>query len=91
MSRRELTVPCRMLAVSLEAYLMERCWQGKFAGMARCHELGRYGNPDAPVKFMRAARWCFAHRHADDRLLEPNEGEKDPGRDRTLTDDICAS
>jgi hypothetical protein len=79
-----------MLAVSWEAYLMERCWHGKLAGMAQCQELGRYGNPDAPLKLLRAARWCFAHKHADDRLLEPNESEQRREGDQTLTNDLRA-
>ena len=63
---------------------MERCWDGKFSGSEQCPDEGRYGNPEyradagrpglnATLKFMRAARWCAAHKHPDDRLLEPGD------------------
>ena len=59
---------------------MERCWHGKFSGEGQCVDEGRYGNPDYRyrpdrpgldtfISFMRAARWCAAHRHPGDRLL----------------------
>jgi hypothetical protein len=62
---------------------MERCRQGKFTGAEQCPNKGRYGNPDyrggadrpgldATHRFMRAARWCAAHRHPGDRLLGPS-------------------
>jgi hypothetical protein len=64
---------------------MERCWHGKFGGAEQCLAEGRYGNPeyghrgdrpalDATIKFMRAARWCAAHRHHGDKLLGPTDG-----------------
>jgi hypothetical protein len=66
---------------SEERCVMERCWHGKFSGSEQCADEGRYGNPEyradagrhglnATLKFMRAARWCAAHKHPDDRLLE---------------------
>ena len=69
---------------------MERCWHGKFTGTGQCPEAGRYGNSEyrvtgsntglnATVKFMRASRWCLAHKHVDDRLLEPDGGAAGPG------------
>jgi len=75
---------------------MERCWHGKFSGSERCLAEGRYGNPeyrgrgdrpalDATIRFMRAARWCAAHRHHDDKLLEPTDGGA-PERDATPAD-----
>jgi hypothetical protein len=69
---------------------VERCWHGKFTGTGQCPEAGRYGNPEyrpagenprlnATLKFMRAARWCLAHKHPDDRLLEPVGAEDSAG------------
>jgi hypothetical protein len=63
---------------------MERCWYGKFTGTGRCSEIGRYGNPEYrpdacqpgvnwSVKFMRASRWCLAHKNPGDRLLAPED------------------
>jgi hypothetical protein len=68
---------------------VERCWYGKVSGGGECPEDGRYGNPEyrppredgalsATLKFMRAARWCAAHKHPDDRLLTPGGGEQFP-------------
>ena len=65
--------------------VMDRCWHGKFTGTGRCPEVGRYGNPDYrpdgcrsglnwSVKFMRASRWCLAHKQPGDRLLAPDGG-----------------
>jgi hypothetical protein len=31
------------------------------------------------VKFMRASRWCQAHKHPGDRLLEPDGDAAEPG------------
>ena len=70
--------------------VMDRCWHGKFTGTGRCLEIGRYGNPDYrpdscqpgvnwSVKFMRASRWCQAHKHPGDRLLEPDGDAAEPG------------
>ncbi len=68
---------------------MERCWHGKFSGTGRCPSEGRYGNPEyraeagrgglnATLQFMRASRWCGAHKHPDDRLLEPEPSGATP-------------
>jgi hypothetical protein len=49
--------------------------------MGRCSAVGLYGNPEyrvavsypglaAMVRFIRASRWCLAHKNPDDRLLE---------------------
>jgi hypothetical protein len=59
----------------------ERCWHQRFAPTGRCPALGRYGNPEyrvavsypglaAIVRFIRASRWCRAHKDPEDRLLE---------------------
>ena len=74
---------------------MERCWHGKFSGSEQCLAEGRYGNPeyrgrgdrpalDATIKFMRAARWCAAHRHHGDKPLGPTDGA--PERDTASAD-----
>jgi imidazolonepropionase-like amidohydrolase len=71
---------------------MERCWHGKFGGDSQCSGEGLYGNPDYRyrrdrpgldtfVAFMRAARWCAAHKNPGDRLLEPREKGTTPGDD----------
>ena len=76
---------------------MERCWHGKFIGSEQCLSEGRYGNPDyrrrpdrpgldATIKFMRAARWCAAHKHPGDRLLEPSGDGVAPERDAASAD-----
>ena len=76
---------------------MERCWHGKFSGSAQCPEQGCYGNPeycagagrpglDATLRFMRAARWCAAHKHPDDRLLEPEDTSAVPLEDARPVD-----
>jgi hypothetical protein len=60
---------------------VERCWHQRFAREGRCPAVGRYGNPEyrvavsypglaAIVRFIRASRWCLAHKNPDDRLLE---------------------
>jgi hypothetical protein len=62
---------------------VERCWHQRFAQLGRCPALGRYGNPEyrvgvsypglaAIVRFIRASRWCLAHKNPDDRLVEPD-------------------
>jgi hypothetical protein len=71
---------------------MERCWHGKFSGEGQCPGQGRYGNPDYHdrrdrprldtfVSFMRAARWCAAHRNPGDLMLESTEGGATPAQD----------
>jgi hypothetical protein len=71
---------------------MERCWHGKFTGAEQCLSEGRYGNPDyrgradrpgldATIRFMRAARWCAAHKHPGDQLLGPSDGGTAPQQD----------
>ena len=63
--------------------VMERCWHGRFTRTGQCPELGRYGNPEyrpdgcrprlnCSVKFVRASRWCLAHKQPGDRLLAPD-------------------
>jgi hypothetical protein len=69
---------------------VERCWHGKFTGAGQCPEEGRYGSPEyrptgenprlnATLGFMRAACWCLAHKHPDDRLLGPGAAEQSGG------------
>ncbi len=76
---------------------MERCWHGKFSRAGQCLGEGRYGNPEyrgdpdrpglnATVTFMRAARWCVAHQHPDDRLLEPADEATMPQQDVSPAD-----
>ena len=60
--------------------VIERCWHGRFTDTP-CSELGLYGcaahrlagrpAPAETLSFMRAARWCLAHRHPGDVLLKP--------------------
>ena len=81
---------------------MERCWHGKFTGSGQCFGEGRYGNPnfhrrpdrpalDAPTKFMRAARWCAAHKHRDDALLGPSDyAAAAPERDAVSAERVAA-
>jgi hypothetical protein len=58
--------------------------------MGRCSAVGLYGNPEyrvavsypglaAMVRFIRASRWCLAHKNPDDRLLEPDGDAAEPG------------
>jgi hypothetical protein len=72
--------------------LLERCWHGKFTGTGQCPEAGRYGNPEYrpgdcdtrlnwSVGFMRAVRWCPAHKHPGDRLLTPAGETAEPVED----------
>ena len=72
---------------------MERCWYGKFSKTERCPEEGRYGNPDfhaagryrglnATLRFLRASRWCAAHKHDGDRLIEPEDARRLDPRER---------
>ena len=71
---------------------MERCWHGKFSRTDQCRDEGRYGNPgyrgradrpglDATIGFMRAARWCAAHKNPGDRLLESTNGGATPAQE----------
>ena len=72
--------------------MTERCWHGKFSGDGQCSGEGLYGNPDYRyrpdrsgldtfVSFMRAARWCAAHKNPGDRLLESTDGGATPEQD----------
>lgn len=72
--------------------MTERCWHGKFSGEGQCSGEGLYGNPDYRyrpdrpgldtfVSFMRAARWCAAHKNPGDRLLESTDGGATPEQD----------
>ena len=74
---------------------MERCWHGKFTGAEQCLREGRYGNPDyrgradrpgldVTIRFMRAARWCAAHKNPGDRLLDSTKGGSTPEQNADL-------
>ena len=65
---------------------MERCRHEKFRGEGQCAAEGRYRNPDYCYRpdrpgldtfasFMRAARWCAAHKNSGGRPLESKGGE----------------
>lgn len=81
MNRRLPGTPAPRAGSSKRRVAAERCWHRRFAQTGRCPALGRYGNPEyrvavsypglaAIVRFIRASRWCLAHKHPDDRLLE---------------------
>lgn len=81
MNRKLPGTPAPRAGSSKRRVAAERCWQRRFAQTGRCPALGRYGNPEyrvavsypglaAIVRFIRASRWCLAHKHPDDRLLE---------------------
>jgi len=74
---------------------MERCWHGKFSEEGQCTAEGRYGNPnyryhpdrpglDTFISFMRAARWCAAHKNPGDRLLDSTKGGSTPEQNADL-------
>ena len=49
-----------------------RCWSRMAFPERRCDQVGVYGFPEftGPAEtFVRAARWCLAHKHPSDRLL----------------------